>query len=101
MLSKLVTPGDKIEMQSVDRGADEQQEKIQKLYYSSVNDILSEDTMEILMPMEQTKLILLPVDSEYNLVIYGAGGMLQCFARIIDRYKSSNCIFLWWSLPVT
>lgn len=94
MLSKLVTPGDKIEMQSVDRGADEQQEKIQKMYYSSVNDILSEDTMEILMPMEQTKLILLPVYSEYNLVIYGAGGMLQCFARIIDRYKSSNMYIL-------
>ncbi len=94
MLSKFVSVGDRIELQSVDRGWDGQQESGQKIYYSNVHDVISEDTMEIIMPMEQTKLILLPVDSEYDLVIYGATGLYQCFARIIDRYKSNNVYIL-------
>lgn len=94
MISKFVTAGDKIELQSVDRGMSGQTDEGQKLYNSTVLDILSEDTMEIAMPIEQTKLILLPVDSEYDLVIYGKSGLYQCFARIIDRYKSNNVYIL-------
>lgn len=92
MLSKFITVGNKIELQSVDKNLDENGN--QKTYYSSVYDILSEDTMEITMPMEQTKLILLPVDGEFNLIFYGATGLFQCFARIIDRYKSNNVYIL-------
>lgn len=92
MLSKFITVGNKIELQSVDKNIDENGN--QKIYYSSVYDILSEDTMEITMPMEQTKLILLPVDGEFNLIFYGAIGLFQCFARIIDRYKSNNVYIL-------
>ncbi|MBQ8039541.1 MAG: flagellar brake protein, partial [Lachnospiraceae bacterium] len=57
-------------------------------------DILSEDRMEIIMPMEKTKLILLPVDSVYDVVFYTSGALYQCFARIIDRYKSNNVYIL-------
>lgn len=94
MLSKFVALGDRIELQSVDKGLKEQSESEMKVYYSTVHDIMSEDTMEIVMPMEQTKLILLPVDSEYNLLIYGATGPYQCFARVIDRYKTNNVYIL-------
>ena len=33
-----------------------------KSYISRIYDVLSDDQFEVLMPMEQTKLILLPVD---------------------------------------
>lgn len=93
MLSKFITVGNKIELQAVERGnSGAQSEK--KIYHSTVYDILSEDTLEITMPMEQTKLILLPVDGEYDLVFYGETGLYQCFARIIDRYKSNNVYIL-------
>lgn len=94
MLSRFVAENDRIELRAVDRGLEEIQENSQKVYYSSVHEILSGDSMEIIMPMEQTKLILLPVDSEYDMVIYGATGLFQCFARIIDRYKSNNVYIL-------
>lgn len=94
MLSKFVAIGDKIELQSAERGMDEQQERAQKTYYSNIHDILSEDTMEIVMPMEQTKLVLLPVDSEYSMVVYGETGLFQCLVRITDRYKSNNVYIL-------
>ncbi len=94
MLSKFIAAGDKIELQAVDKGRGSVGEISQKIYYSNVHDILSEDSLEIVMPMEQTKLILLPVDSEYDMVFYGASGLYQCFARIIDRYKSNNVYIL-------
>lgn len=94
MLSKFITEGDKIELRAVSRSAEQKSENTQKVYFSQVYQILSEDSLEITMPMEQTKLILLPVDGEFDLVFYGKGNLYQCFARIIDRYKSNNVYIL-------
>lgn len=93
MLSKFITPGCKLELQAVNKVNDET-DKTKKIYHSQVHDILSEDRMEITMPMEQTKLILLPVDGEYDAVFYGGTTLYQCFLRIIDRYKSNNVYIL-------
>lgn len=92
MLSKFIKVGDKVELQSVERPHNGEDNK--KIYISRIQGILSEDTLEITMPMEQTKLVLLPVDGEYDLTIYGESGLFQCFARIIDRYKSNNVYLL-------
>lgn len=94
MLSKFVSIGARVEMQPVERFDDSADEAGKKLYISQVYEILSEDTMEIVMPMEKTKLILLPVDSEYDMIVYGESGLYQCFARVIDRYKSNNVYIL-------
>ena len=95
MLSKLIKEGNRVELSAVDSEGNMNSEEKQKLYYSKVYNILSEDTMEIYMPMEQTKLILLPVDSEYNMVLYTEEqGLFQSFVRIIDRYKSNNVYIL-------
>lgn len=89
MISNFIEPGNKIEIQMV-KPKQEQQQEASKTYISQIQDILSENQLEIVMPMEQSKLILLPMDMEYNLVIYTGNGLFQCFARIIDRYKSNN-----------
>lgn len=93
MLSNFIKMGDKIDLQAIERSVGDQTEN-RKTYASSIYEIVSEDTLEIMMPVEKGKLILLPVDSEYNLVFYGEGGLYQCFARIVDRYKSSNVYIL-------
>jgi len=92
MLSKFIAEGNKIELRPVGRMKGDRSEG--KVYNSIVHNIISEDTMEITMPMEKTKLILLPVDSEFDLVLYGEGSLYQCVARIIDRYKSNNVYLL-------
>lgn len=94
MLSKYILPGERIELQRVVRGNQSNQEVNKKVYFSKVFDILSEDRLEITMPMEKTKLILLPVDAEYDMYFYAKSGLFQCFARIIDRYKSNNVYIL-------
>ena len=52
MLSKYIVPGNRIEIQSVERVklADDKERK--KVYASQVREIISEDQLEIMMPME-------------------------------------------------
>lgn len=90
MLSNIVKPGDKIELQKVERIKDTEEETVKKVYHSQVCEILSEDRLEISMPMEKGKLLLLQVDSEYDLYFYTKNGLYQCFARVVDRYKTNN-----------
>ncbi len=99
MLSKFISVGAKVELQAVNRSNEEEYER--KTYVSSVNGILSEDKLEITMPMEKTKLVLLSVDEEYDVVFYGESGLFQCFARITDRYKSQNIYLLVLELTST
>lgn len=81
-------------MQRVERLKGAQAEESRRIYLSSVHEIIASDQMEVVMPMEQTKLILLPVDTEYDVTIYGQTGLFQCFARVVDRYKSNNVYLL-------
>ena len=62
MLSKFLRPGDRIELQMVEHQRVD--EDSQRVFISEIHEILSEDQMEIVMPMEKTKLILLPVDAD-------------------------------------
>lgn len=89
MISSFIEPGNKVEIQMVESQKNQSNEA-PRTYASQIQDILSENQIELVMPMEKGKLILLPMDKEYNLVIYAGNNLFQCFARIIDRYKSNN-----------
>ncbi|MCL2052022.1 MAG: flagellar brake protein [Lachnospiraceae bacterium] len=90
MLSKYVKAGSKLEMQKVDRMKYNKNAEKPPIYGTTVYDIISEDRLEIAMPMIKSKLILLPVDSEYDLCLYTDNGLYQCFGRVIDRYKANS-----------
>ncbi len=42
------------------------------------------------MPIEDGKLILLPVDGEYDMYFYGNNVVYQCTARVADRYRHNG-----------
>ena len=94
MLSKVIRPGCKIELQALARFNDDPLDPSRKVYSSQVYDILSDDRMEIIMPMEQAKLVLLPVDSEYEAMFYTETSAYQCFVKIVDRYRTNNVYIL-------
>ncbi|MBR4169987.1 MAG: flagellar brake protein [Lachnospiraceae bacterium] len=96
MLSKYVSIGDKLDLETIEGTNDlvSNQQEGRKYYRSQVYDIVSEDQIKIAMPMEQGKIILLPVDGEYNVCFYTQTGLYQCLGRIIDRYKSDNVFVL-------
>ncbi len=94
MISKFLAPGDKLELQMLEHIKQDEIDGNKRIYHSQINDILSEDRLEIAMPMEKSKLILLPVDTEYDMTIYTKQGLFQCFVRVVDRYKSDNMYLL-------
>ena len=64
MIEKFISPGDKLEMKSTtDVKLPDGSEGV-RLYKSTVYDVLDDGRIEIVMPMEQSKLVLLPVDGE-------------------------------------
>ena len=92
MISKYVNVGDRIDIESIKREGDVATEK--KVYKSQVFDIESEDRIKVAMPMEQGRVILLPIEEEFNLCFYTPGGLFQCIGRVADRYKSGNIFIL-------
>ena len=89
MINKLFSPGSKIELHPIRKGPKKDGER-DRIYISQINQVLGEDKVEILMPIEQGKLILLPVNSLYKIVAFTANGMFQSDARVTERYKSGN-----------
>ena len=100
MLSKYIIPGQKMDIQSIEKSILATSSE-KKNYTTKVYDILSDERIEILMPMEKTKLILLPLDGEYELFFYAKDGLYTCFARVIDRYKSNNVYIVLCELTTT
>lgn len=96
MLSRIIKPGDRIELRPVEKNRSNAEAKtgISKAYISQVQSLLSEERMEIVMPMEGTKIVLLPVDAVFDMYLTTFSGLYQCFVRIIDRYKSNNVYIL-------
>ncbi|MCR4739646.1 MAG: flagellar brake protein [Lachnospiraceae bacterium] len=94
MLSKYVKVGDKLDLETIESLGESETLNEKRQYRSTVFDIISEDQLKVGMPMEHGKLILLPVDGEYNICFYTTTGLYQCLARVIDRYKSDNVFVL-------
>lgn len=94
MLDKFIKAGQRVDMKSLRRVRSTDGETKEKVYTTRIYDIVSEDTVELVMPMEQTKLILLPIDGEYEVFFYTENGLYECNVRIIDRYKSNNVYIL-------
>ncbi|MBQ6735839.1 MAG: flagellar brake protein [Lachnospiraceae bacterium] len=94
MLEDYISPGDRIELQTVQGGWNPTEKEDNRIYSSKIADIVSEDRLDMMMPMEKGKLILLPVDGEYNVFIYSKRGQFQCFGKIADRYRTNNMYML-------
>ena len=99
MLADYITPGDRLEITAsekdgvaltpVDFGEDEFYD-VNKSYRTRVYDLLTDDVISVEMPMDKTKLVLLPVGGSFDLCFYTRKGLYQCYARVIDRYRTNN-----------
>ena len=95
MLTKHVLPGDRMELVTIKsdmEGNDVKEER--RVYRTKVYDVISDEEIRVSMPIEGGKLILLPIDGEYELCFYTQQGLFECYARVIDRYKSDNVYIL-------
>ena len=90
MLGKYVTAGNKIELHPIQRNTYNDKATEERIYFSKINQILEDDKLEIMMPIEGSKIVLLPRHLVYNLVIYTGNGLYQCDVKIGERYKAGN-----------
>lgn len=87
----VIKPGDKIDirlLQQIENAAVADADI--KLYKSQVQDIHKDGQLEIDMPTEGTKLILLPLNVRLELVFYSGSVLYRCIGQIIERYKRDN-----------
>lgn len=89
MINKFFSPGSKVELHPIQSQKNKDGVK-GKIYVSQINQVLGEDRIEVLMPIEKGKLILLPVNSMYRIVAFTSQGLFQCDVRVTERYKSEN-----------
>ncbi|MDE6622082.1 MAG: flagellar brake protein [Lachnospiraceae bacterium] len=94
MIEKFISPGDKIELKSTVSVVLPDGTEGVKTYRSSVYDILDDGRLELVMPLEQTRLVLLPVDGEYDVCFFSHGGMYRADVRIVDRQKINGIYIL-------
>ncbi len=94
MLADYIAPGTRVELKATGKIWMDEDARTKQIYMSQVMDITSDDRIEVLMPYEKGRLVLLPVDGEYNLCFYSSKGLYQCYSRIVDRYRSDNMYIL-------
>lgn len=94
MVEKFISPGDKLELKSTVSVVLPDGTEGVKTYRTTVYDILDDGRLELVMPMEQTRLVLLPVDGEYDVCFFSHGGMYRADVRIVDRQKINGTYIL-------
>ncbi len=94
MLTDYIAPGNRVEIKATGKMWMDDDSRTKHIYMSKIMDVTSDDRIEILMPFEKGKIVLLPVDGEYSLCFYSNKGLYQCFAKIVDRYRSDNMYIL-------
>ena len=94
MLTDYISPGNRVELKATGKIWMDEDNRTKHIYQSKIMDVTSDDRIEVLIPFEKGKRVLLPVDGEYSLCFYSNKGLFQCYARIVDRYRSENMYFL-------
>jgi len=99
MLTKYVEAGNKLDIRKMtrERPTKDKEDK-EPVYRSRVYEVISDTRVEVIMPMEKGKLVLLPLDSEYDLCFLASSGRYQCQARLLKRYKKKNAYLLLFEL---
>lgn len=88
-VAELIRPGDKVDISFIQQIA-RMNEETPKIYKSQVLDMKENGNIDVSMPSEGTKLILLPLGVRMEFVFYSRGGLYRAMGQIIERYKSDN-----------
>lgn len=102
MLSKIISPGDRIELtKPVKASATEKMaekkdilEHEKRIYISQVYDILEDEQLKIAMPIVEGRVVPLPLHARYNACFYSSGGLYQAKLVITGRYKEDGLYIL-------
>ncbi len=99
MVSEIIQLGNKVELCLMSQIEQEKKSgKNARIYKSSVTDIFENEDLELSMPLESGKLVLLPVGARFEFVFYSQSGLFRGAGEVKDRYKTQNRYFIRVSL---
>ena len=99
MLSKIVSPGDRIEiMKSVSeeklKRLIEEKSVYAKPLISQVYDIIDDTQLSIAMPIVEGRVLPLPLNSKFEICFFTSGGLYKSGFIVTDRYKENGLYVL-------
>lgn len=95
MVSKILRPGDKVEIrpvQQVERQNITGEEA--RIYKSMIEEIHDNDEIDITMPLEEGKYVLLHLGIRFEFVFYGETNLYRGIGQVKERFKSNNIYML-------
>ena len=81
-VAEIIQPGDKVDisfLQQVERRNADMEQELPKVYKSQVLDVKENGNLEISMPSENGRLVLLPLSIRLEFVFFSRGGMCICW----------------------
>lgn len=96
VLSEIVNPGDKIDIQLMYQIEQNKLGNIAELktYKSSVYDYVNDTELEITMPTEGGKVVLFQNGLRLSMLLYTSKGLYECFSVVKNRDKKDNIMTL-------
>lgn len=94
MISRVLCIGNKIELTKSISAASIEEIQEKRVFMSQLLDIMEDEKMKISMPMEQGKIIPIPVNARMDACFYTPKGLYQCKIVITDRYKEGQIFIL-------
>lgn len=91
-VSEVIRPGDKVDISSSQQTVSENE--LPRTYKSKVLDIKENGNIEISMPTERGRLLLLSLGVRYEFVFFSRGGLYRAIGQVKERYKSENVYML-------
>ncbi len=79
-------PGDRVEIRPLDYMLTHNPD----VYLSRISEIQSENRIEIYMPTEKSRMILLPTGHEYETIYITSEGLFHAKIRVVERCKSGK-----------
>ena len=87
-VAELIRPGDKADIIPVREPGKSEVEG--KLYKSKVFDVKENGNLEMSMPTERGRLVVLSLGTRMEIVFYTKNGLYRSVGQIRERYKSAN-----------
>ena len=90
-IAEIIQPGDKVDIsfvQNVERAKKDQ--SMPKIYKSQVLDLKENGNLEISMPVERGKLVLLPLGIRMEFIFFSKGTLYRAVGQVRERYKREN-----------
>lgn len=92
-ISDIISPGDKVDIKFMQE-VEQRNAELAKTYKSQVLDVMESGNLEISMPIEAGKLVLLPLGVRFEFVFYSMGSLYRGIGQIKERYKRENVYML-------